>query len=290
MRALQRLGIIAIAVGTVVGTAWSAAKANPALLEERGILTSGDALLDDGSLYDQHVFSGSSGQQVTIYLESDDFDPYLILLDPDRRRISENDDISRTNRNSRLVITLPTSGSYTVVANSYEAGKTGNYRIKVNGEGTASTSRSFAREMAMTAVPNGTPVCSTAMVSALDTLYEGREVDVLVDAVQLSQRFETVPANRSNGVSMGLSGPAALSVMFSPQFLTRLSSGVIRDCTTVGAVVFEATEAGFDRTFGYLPRQAAVDSNEVPVDEFGCAGLSEADTSELPEWGDQMCL
>ena len=132
MQALQRLGIIAITIGLTVCTAGRAAAANPIMLEEQGLLSAGDSVLDDGSLYDTYRFLGSSGQRVTIYLESQDFDPYLILLDPAGRRISENDDISRTNRNSRLVITLPKTGTYTVVANSYEAGKNGGYRIKVS--------------------------------------------------------------------------------------------------------------------------------------------------------------
>ncbi len=154
MQALQRLGIIAITLGLAVCAAWSAAQANPLMLEAQGLLSSGDSVLEDGSLYDTYKFSGSRGQQVTIYLESQDFDPYLILLDPSGRRISENDDISRTNRNSRLVITLPDAGTYTVVANSYEAGKNGGYRIRVSSQSVSSTSRAIVQEMAAIAVPN----------------------------------------------------------------------------------------------------------------------------------------
>lgn len=137
MQALQRLGIMAVTSGLAVYAAQanpiSVAQANPIIiLEEKGLLSAGDSVFDDGSLYDAYKFSGSSGQQVTIDLESQDFDPYLILLDPAGRRISENDDVSRTNRNSRLVVTLPDTGTYTVVANSYEAGKNGEYRIKVS--------------------------------------------------------------------------------------------------------------------------------------------------------------
>lgn len=141
MQALKRLGLITTTVGLAVFTAWSAAQANYSLLDEQGALSSGDAILDDGSLYDQYPFSGNGGEQVTIYLASEDFDPYLILLDPARRRISENDDISRTNRNSLLVVTLPTTGTYTVVANSYEAGKTGTYALQVNTQVSGSLSR-----------------------------------------------------------------------------------------------------------------------------------------------------
>ena len=182
MQALQRLGIIITTVGTTVGLAVcgvfsSSVKASPILLEERGTLSSGDAILDDGSLYDQYTFVGSSGQRVTIYLESDDFDPYLILLDPARRRISENDDISRTNRNSRLVITLPSTGTYTVVANSYESGQTGSYLLRVASEG-GNISRLIAQEMVAAAVPNASPICRSAILSVMDNIGEGREVDV----------------------------------------------------------------------------------------------------------------
>lgn len=117
----------------VVSLAVSAGSASAqTLFETQGALAAGDAVLDDGSLYDQYTFSSRSGQQVTIYLESGDFDPYLILLDPQGRRISENDDISTDNRNSRLVVTLPATGTYTVVANSYESGKNGQYKISVD--------------------------------------------------------------------------------------------------------------------------------------------------------------
>lgn len=145
MQALQRLGIIATAVGLTICAAWSAAQANPIVLEEQGLLSSGDSVLDDGSLYDAYKFSGRGGEQITIYLESRDFDPYLILLDPSGRRMSENDDISRTNRNSRLVITLPMTGTYTVVANSYEAGKNGSYRLRVVSQSLSSSSRAIAQ-------------------------------------------------------------------------------------------------------------------------------------------------
>jgi hypothetical protein len=156
MQALQRLGIIGTAIGLAVCTAWSAAVASPAMLEAQGVLASGDAVLDDGSLYDQYTFLGISGQPVIIYLESQEFDPYLILLDPDRRRISENDDISRSNRNSRLVVTLPRTGIYTVVANSYEAGTRGPYTLTINSQSASSTPAKLIQEM--TAVSTSSPV------------------------------------------------------------------------------------------------------------------------------------
>jgi hypothetical protein len=133
MRALNWFGVIFTAVIAVIVGAVSAGSASAqTLLETQGTLAAGDAVLDDGSLYDQYTFSSRSGQRVVIYLESGDFDPYLILLDPQGRRISENDDISASNRNSRLDLILPATGTYTVVANSYESGKNGLYKISVD--------------------------------------------------------------------------------------------------------------------------------------------------------------
>lgn len=291
MRAFQRLGVMASVVSLTVGTTWSVAIANP-LLAERGVLTSGDAALDDGSLYDKHTFSGVSGQQITIYLESSDFDPYLILLDPQGKRISENDDISRSNRNSRLMITLPTTGTYTIIANSYEPGKSGTYSLQVNNadnsivrEGSRlALTPELAQEMVAAAVPGNTPVCDAAILSTMNQLQHERNLDVLVDAVRLRSYFRTVPSARPNGISMGLNGPAALSVMFSPQLLTYLSSELVQDCTTVGAVFFDSTEAGFERVFGYLPSDRA----EVSASEFPCEIT--ANRRQKPDWGNRTCL
>lgn len=291
MRALQRLGIIASVVSLTVGTAWSAANANP-LLAERGVLTSGDEALDDGSLYDKHKFSGNSGQQISIYLESSDFDPYLILLDPQGKRISENDDISRSNRNSRLSIVLPATGIYTIIANSYEPGSGGTYALRVNnlsstmGQGGEALmlTPALAQQMVAAAVPGRSPVCDAAIVSTLDQLQSDRDLGVIVDAVQLRTYFRNVPSARPNGISMGLNGPAALSVMFSPQLLTFLSSELIQDCTTVGAVFFESAEAGFERVFGYLPS----DRTDISADEFPC--VTGHERRSRPEWGRRTCL
>ena len=131
VQALQKLGIISAitSLSVLIGSpsAWA-----ETLLKAAGTLSeTTDSRLEDGSLYDAHKFSGSSGEQVTIILESRDFDPYLILIDPSGDRIDENDDISRSNLNSRLVIVLPSTGTYTLYANSYDATKSGQYEITV---------------------------------------------------------------------------------------------------------------------------------------------------------------
>jgi tetratricopeptide (TPR) repeat protein len=89
------------------------------------------ALPSDGSLYEQHTFVGRAGQSVTITVESRDFDTYVALFSPDGKLLAENDDISRSNTNSALTVTLPTSGRYTVVVNANKKGERGRYNLTV---------------------------------------------------------------------------------------------------------------------------------------------------------------
>ena len=71
------------------------------LLQKQGNLKSGDSVItDDGSLYDQYKFSGSKNQSIKIYLESQDFDTYVMLLDAEGNKLAENDDQGEDSSNS----------------------------------------------------------------------------------------------------------------------------------------------------------------------------------------------
>ena len=293
MRAL-RLGVISTAVSLAVCAGWGTAAAHE-LLAVQGALATGDAVLEDGSLYDEYTFAGSTGQQITISLTSQDFDPYLILLDPQGQRISENDDVSRNNRNSRLVITLPNNGTYTVVANSYESGSNGEYEIKIeSGDSPAVTLQAMVAE----AVPGSSPPCDAALISAIGDIETDREVNAVVSPVQLRDRYAEFPSGRPNGVKVTLSGSATLSVIRSSQLLDQLSGELIRNCPSVGAVVFRSAETGLEKIFGFLPDRdetsLVVEADAVPVGEFDCvpvqsdrrAGRSAARSLA---WGDQIC-
>ncbi|MEC5028468.1 MAG: CAP domain-containing protein [Oscillatoria sp. PMC 1051.18] len=102
------------------------------LLLENGILQEGDEILpNDNSLYDVHSFQGSAGRQVTITLESNQFDTYLALIDPTGELIQENDDVAEDNTNSSITLTLPMDGVYRIIVNSYDAQGRGEYRVTV---------------------------------------------------------------------------------------------------------------------------------------------------------------
>jgi serine protease Do len=102
------------------------------LLRQEGVLGPGASVLPaDGSLYQQYTFEGRAGQSVTISLASQDFDTYLVLLDPEEQLIGENDDISQSDPNSQLTITLPRTGVYSVIVNAYDRGGRGRYILTV---------------------------------------------------------------------------------------------------------------------------------------------------------------
>ncbi|MEC4982893.1 MAG: CAP domain-containing protein [Oscillatoria sp. PMC 1068.18] len=102
------------------------------LLQENGILQEGDDILpNDNSLYDVHTFQGSAGRQVTITVESDQFDTYLALIDPTGELIQESDDIAEDNTNSAITLTLPMDGVYRIIINSYDAQGRGEYQVTV---------------------------------------------------------------------------------------------------------------------------------------------------------------
>lgn len=102
------------------------------LLEVEGSLDSDDPTLDDGSFYEEHSFVGRANQRVEINMESSEFDTYVLLYGPDGEVLGENDDISPSNYNSRLVLTLPQDGTYTIYANAFDSAQRGVYLLSVS--------------------------------------------------------------------------------------------------------------------------------------------------------------
>ena len=294
-RATAKGAIAAVGVILATGTSCWALLASSAFgqptrvgnpLNTEGALSVGDAVLDDGSLYDRYTFSGTSGEYATIYLESEEFDPYLILLDPAGERMSENDDISRTNDDARLVVQLPSTGTYTVLANSYESNKEGYYGIKIDVENSR---ESLARTLAAAAVPGSSLSCTEAVLGATEEIETNRETTVLVSSLQLSQLYESTPDSRPYGVYLSLSGASATSVILSPQFLERLSGEVMEGCSSVGAVFFGTNGLTEEKTFGLLPKgRPARAQRSFVVDEFVCVDRAQTTNGRL-RWGEQTC-
>ncbi len=107
--------------------------ANPSVLALDGnaiaaVLTASDSTLPDGSYYKAYQFQGQAGQSVVIEMRGNGIDPYLVLFDATGRKVAEDDD-GGGGKNARLIVTLPSTGRYTLYANSYEVGQTGSFTI-----------------------------------------------------------------------------------------------------------------------------------------------------------------
>ena len=103
-----------------------------ALLVEQGVLEQGDAIMPaDGSLYDLYPLEGVEGQTLTVAAESEDFDTVVAIMDANNTIIKQNDDLSDSNSNSALTVTLPSDGVYYVIVNAYDDQELGEYTLTV---------------------------------------------------------------------------------------------------------------------------------------------------------------
>lgn len=106
---------------------------------ERRRVTLGDTVTGTlgatGARYDDKpvqawAFAGQAGQQVTITLESDEFDAYLYMTGPGLSSPLSDDD-GAGGYNAQLTVTLPETGTYLIVASAFSGA--GPYRLLVRG-------------------------------------------------------------------------------------------------------------------------------------------------------------
>ena len=132
-------------------------------IDFNGDLSTSDERLDNGKYADAYTFSGRRGERIQVTLESSAFDAYLMLIPPDGAGdLIENDDGPDGSTNSRIDLTLPADGDYTIGVTSYGAGETGAYRF------TAGPSLGTPRQAAV----QGGPRVFAVMVGISD--YGGR--------------------------------------------------------------------------------------------------------------------
>lgn len=103
--------------------------------EISGRLARRDSQLQSGEFYDTISFTGTSGQGLTLSMESNQFDTYLMLRGPGGLSVDNDDGFADGSTNSRLEATLPVDGTYTILATSYAPGETGRYTLRLD-EGT----------------------------------------------------------------------------------------------------------------------------------------------------------
>ncbi len=101
-----------------------------------GIFTGRDIRASTGNLLDAFTFNGNAGDVIKVQVNSNNFDPFVILQRNNGDYIAE-DDNSGGGKNAELVLTLPATGRYMLYVTPYEAGRTGNYTLKLTSQGTA---------------------------------------------------------------------------------------------------------------------------------------------------------
>ena len=250
---------VAIALSTLIagGLSFNQSTLAETLIQTQGRLDNRDEQLNDDSFYETHTFNGQAGQQVSIQLTSSDFDTYLMLIDPDGQKIAENDD-AQNSTNSAITVTLPSSGTYTVIANSYD-NSSGAYSMVVSSDAANSVPPRSTPAPLITIQsdePSATS-CRGAISNVEEALAKGgyyipwdTELPyrprvtpaVFVEDDGISNNYYGYPADRLQSVSFRLSGDSDKlyqGIMNSPQLLATYTSQITSACPQVGLVNFQ---------------------------------------------------
>jgi hypothetical protein len=99
-----------------------------------GDLAATDDEMEPGKFADFYAIEGSANQRAVFDLVSEDFDTYLLVMTPGGEEFT-NDDFDGDINRSLLSMILPEVGTYQVWVTSYSEGETGNYTLRVQGEG-----------------------------------------------------------------------------------------------------------------------------------------------------------
>lgn len=102
--------------------------------EIEGRLDEGDRRAENDSFYEAWRYMGGVGETVTIRMQSSEFDTYVAIGRVENGAWTElgtNDD-GPDGTNSELTVTLPRNGEYVIRANSFQAGQTGRYTLRID--------------------------------------------------------------------------------------------------------------------------------------------------------------
>jgi len=97
----------------------------------RGELTAMSETLDDNSRIEVHMIDAQAGENIEVTLASSAFDAVVYVLDTNSELLAQDDD-SAGGTNARVSFTVPTSGEYSLVVNSYEPDALGQYTLTVH--------------------------------------------------------------------------------------------------------------------------------------------------------------
>jgi hypothetical protein len=110
---------------------------------QQGRLTRDDQLIEDTTYAQIWTIQGHAGQAVTIDLESDEFDPFIMIRGPGiTGGQAYQDDDSGGNCNARLTASFPQTGEYRIAVNTVDKRAIGAFTLSVT---SGSKPKSVAR-------------------------------------------------------------------------------------------------------------------------------------------------
>lgn len=196
----RQYGILGMAVVmTIVSpcSAWANSFSPPYLAQVTTITDQLDETslqLEDGSYVNLHPFEGRVGESLIIDLVSSDFDAYLMLLSPEGEKIAQDDD-GGGGTQARITLTLPTTGTYQIVANSYNAGATGQYTLTWQPTTAATVDQNAALQRAATLGQQAVETYEAGRYAEAAALAESA---LAIRREQLGERHPTVAISLNN--------------------------------------------------------------------------------------------
>lgn len=107
-----------------------------------GALSSEDTKREGAYFYDAHTIQVNEPRIIKLWLNSDEFDAYLIVKTPSGTELSNDDN---EGSNSYVEVFAEETGTYTVWASTYNEGSTGEYELQIEKSDRINISRSEGR-------------------------------------------------------------------------------------------------------------------------------------------------
>ena len=122
--------------------------------------------------------------------------------------------------------------------------------------------------------------CAPEIQALIDEVETGRSARVTYwNLYDLTANYAGYPSEAPFGLWLRIDGPAADSVMVSPQFMTRLSTDLIEGCGPMSLVVFNRDQTGWTEEFAWV--EGEVTALECVSDDFNWE-------DPIP-WGQRIC-
>jgi hypothetical protein len=96
---------------------------------EEGSLASGDGTLPTGEFRDTYDVTVNEGQWLRVTLQSDEFDPYLIVTVPGGEQSDLDDSTPGDTTSVTMVLRAPSAGTFNIIATSFRPGASGAYTL-----------------------------------------------------------------------------------------------------------------------------------------------------------------